>query len=41
MSLNPIFLSLGEVLEIHRDQIERYGGGPVSSHHLHSLVQST
>ncbi len=28
MSLNPIFLSLGEVLEIHRDQIERYGGGP-------------
>jgi death-on-curing protein len=28
MSLNPIFLSLGEVLEIHRDQIERYGGDP-------------
>ena len=28
MSLSPIFLSLGEVLEIHRDQIERYGGGP-------------
>jgi len=28
MSLNPIFLSLGEVLEIHRDQIERYGGSP-------------
>ena len=26
MNLNPIFLSLGEVLEIHRDQIERYGG---------------
>jgi death-on-curing protein len=25
--LNPIFLSLAEVLEIHRDQIERYGGG--------------
>ena len=28
MSLNPIFLSLGEILEIHRDQIERYGGDP-------------
>jgi len=26
--MNPIFLSLGEVLEIHRDQIERYGGRP-------------
>ena len=26
MTSNPIFLSLGEVLEIHRDQIERYGG---------------
>jgi len=25
---NPIFLSLGEVLEIHRDQIDRYGGHP-------------
>ncbi len=24
--MNPVFLSLGEVLEIHRDQIERYGG---------------
>jgi len=24
----PIFLSLGEVLRIHRDQIERYGGEP-------------
>ena len=26
--MNPVFLSLGEVLEIHRDQIERYGGDP-------------
>lgn len=26
--MQPIFLSLGEVLEIHRDQIERYGGSP-------------
>ena len=24
----PIFLSLAEVVEIHRDQIERYGGRP-------------
>jgi death-on-curing protein len=24
--LTPVFLSLAEVLEIHRDQIERYGG---------------
>ena len=24
----PEFLSLAEVLEVHRDQIERYGGGP-------------
>ena len=24
--VNPVFLSLGEILEIHRDQIERYGG---------------
>ena len=24
--MNPFFLSLGEVLEIHRDQIDRYGG---------------
>jgi death on curing protein len=23
---DPVFLTLGEVLEIHRDQIERYGG---------------
>ena len=23
---SPLFLSLGEVVEIHRDQIERYGG---------------
>jgi len=28
MNANPIFLSLGEVIEIHRDQIERYGGDP-------------
>jgi death-on-curing protein len=26
--MSPIFLSLGEILEIHRDQIERYGGHP-------------
>jgi death-on-curing protein len=26
--VNPTFLSLGEVLEIHRDQINRYGGDP-------------
>jgi death-on-curing protein len=24
----PVFLNLAEVLEIHRDQIERYGGQP-------------
>ena len=26
--MNPEFLSLAEVLEIHRDQIDRYGGSP-------------
>ena len=26
MSLEPAFLTLGEVVAIHRDQIERYGG---------------
>ena len=26
--MNPAFLSLGEVLEIHRDQVARYGGQP-------------
>ena len=26
--MNPTFLSIGEVLEIHRDQIERYEGDP-------------
>ena len=26
--MSPVFLSLAEVLEIHRDQIERYGGEP-------------
>jgi death-on-curing protein len=26
--VNPTFLSLAEVLEIHRDQIKRYGGAP-------------
>lgn len=26
--MNPAFLSLGEVLEIHRDQINSYGGDP-------------
>ena len=25
---DPVFLSLGEVIEIHQDQIERYGGHP-------------
>lgn len=25
---DPVFLSLGEVIEIHHDQIERYGGHP-------------
>lgn len=24
----PLFLGLDEVIEIHRDQIERYGGHP-------------
>lgn len=24
----PIFLTLGEVLEIHQDQLQRYGGSP-------------
>ena len=28
MNVNPVFLSLGEVLKIHRDRIERYGGKP-------------
>jgi death on curing protein len=27
-SFRPEFLTLDEVLEIHRDQIERYGGSP-------------
>ena len=26
--MSPIFLGLDEVIEIHRDQIERYGGHP-------------
>jgi len=26
--MSPVFLNLAEVLEIHRDQIERYGGQP-------------
>lgn len=26
--MEPVFLTLGEVLEIHRDQINRYGGDP-------------
>jgi death-on-curing protein len=26
--VNPNFLSLAEILEIHRDQINRYGGDP-------------
>jgi len=26
--MDPTFLSLAEVLEIHRDQIKRYGGDP-------------
>ena len=26
--MSPIFLNLSEVLRIHRDQIERYGGEP-------------
>lgn len=25
---DPVFLTLGEVIEIHRDQLERYGGDP-------------
>ena len=25
---DPVFLTLAEVIEIHRDQIERYGGQP-------------
>jgi death-on-curing protein len=25
---DPVFLTLGEIIEIHRDQIERYGGDP-------------
>ena len=27
--MEPAFLSLDEVLEIHEQQIERYGGSPV------------
>ena len=26
--MTPVFLELDEVLEVHADQIERYGGGP-------------
>ncbi|MFH1150807.1 MAG: type II toxin-antitoxin system death-on-curing family toxin [Actinomycetota bacterium] len=26
--MEPVFLSLGEILELHQDQIERYGGSP-------------
>lgn len=26
--MQPVFLGLAEVLEIHRDQVERYGGEP-------------
>jgi death-on-curing protein len=26
--MEPVFLSLDEVLEIHEQQIERYGGSP-------------
>ncbi len=26
--MNPTFLTLAEILEIHRDQINRYGGDP-------------
>ncbi|MFC2172876.1 type II toxin-antitoxin system death-on-curing family toxin [Acidobacteriota bacterium] len=26
--MSPIFLTIAEVLQIHRDQIERYGGAP-------------
>jgi death-on-curing protein len=26
--VTPIFLTLGEILEIHKDQIKRYGGKP-------------
>ena len=26
--MTPVFLSLAEVLEIHQDQIDRYGGIP-------------
>ncbi|MBI5345078.1 MAG: hypothetical protein HZB83_07060 [Deltaproteobacteria bacterium] len=26
--MEPVFLALDEVVEIHRDQIERYGGSP-------------
>lgn len=26
--MGPTFLSLAEVLEIHRDQVDRYGGAP-------------
>jgi death-on-curing protein len=25
---DPVFLTLGEVIEIHRDQIDKYGGDP-------------
>lgn len=26
--MHPVFLDIDEVIEIHRDQIERYGGSP-------------
>jgi hypothetical protein len=25
---DPVFLTLGEIIEIHRDQVERYRGDP-------------
>ena len=36
----PIFLEVADVIEIHRDQIERYGGSPGirDFHLLHSAV---
>lgn len=37
--MNPVFLTLGEILEIHQDQIDRYGG--ISGIRDIRLLQST
>jgi death-on-curing protein len=40
MNLNPVFLTLDEILEIHKDQIDRHGGslGLRDMHLLESAI---